>query len=342
MLDTISMADGTQVKTLDELREHFDLVSVLEHYTSGKLLEWLESQGEQVLAQEIASLNPLMEHLEAPLCSILQLPFSPEEAVAAYEARAEQGSVEACYRLGCCYLTGYGLPSYVRTKTNMRHKKNRKRGAELTEQAAMRGHAAAQYRLAECYRKGIGRNVDMAGYAKWMRKAAEHGCVQAQYKMGRFYSCKKMGKDENGIKIDKEETARWYLRAAAQGHQEAQLEIGYCFFNGEGVAQNYDEAIKWFRQAAEQGSPYAICQLSICHFAGCGVEKDEQTARKLFRSAVEKWGDGVHFTWTDCYHRSLYGLKEETKNLEELFFHPIIIDRGIVSYEEISAKIELY
>ena len=34
----LEMPDGTQVRTLQDLKEHFDLVSALEYYKSGKLL----------------------------------------------------------------------------------------------------------------------------------------------------------------------------------------------------------------------------------------------------------------------------------------------------------------
>ena len=33
----LKMADGAEVRTLDQLREHFDLASVLGYYSSGRL-----------------------------------------------------------------------------------------------------------------------------------------------------------------------------------------------------------------------------------------------------------------------------------------------------------------
>ena len=37
------------------------------------------------------------------------------------------------------------------------------------------------------------------------------------------------------------------------GNSSAQNSLGACYYNGEGVEQNYTEAVKWFRKAAEQG-----------------------------------------------------------------------------------------
>ena len=40
----LKLADGTQARSLEELKEHFDLASMLEHYSSGKLLIWLQDR----------------------------------------------------------------------------------------------------------------------------------------------------------------------------------------------------------------------------------------------------------------------------------------------------------
>ncbi len=46
--------------------------------------------------------------------------------------------------------------------------------------------------------------------------------------------------------------------AAEQGDAQAQLNLGVCYWNGNGVAKDYAEAVKWFRKAAEQGINEAI------------------------------------------------------------------------------------
>ena len=57
--------------------------------------------------------------------------------------------------------------------------------------------------------------------------------------------------------LDSEST----LKAAEQGHAEAQLNLGWMYQFGRNVPQNYEEAIKWFRKAAEQG--HAGAQLNL-------------------------------------------------------------------------------
>ena len=46
---------------------------------------------------------------------------------------------------------------------------------------------------------------------------------------------------------------RLYRLAAAQGHADAQGNLGLMFQHGQGVAKNRAEAIRWYRLAAAQG-----------------------------------------------------------------------------------------
>ena len=52
--------------------------------------------------------------------------------------------------------------------------------------------------------------------------------------------------------------AKWFRKAAEQGHAKAQCSLGWCYDNEKGVSQNYEEAAKWFRKSAEQGNQDAI------------------------------------------------------------------------------------
>ena len=53
------------------------------------------------------------------------------------------------------------------------------------------------------------------------------------------------------------EAARWYHKAAEQGHIDAQFNLGAMYTNGEGVAQDYVQAHKWFNIASALGNHFA-------------------------------------------------------------------------------------
>ena len=51
--------------------------------------------------------------------------------------------------------------------------------------------------------------------------------------------------------------ARWFSLAAAQGHARSQYAFAQCLEYGDGVAQDYAEAVRWYRLLAAQGYEYA-------------------------------------------------------------------------------------
>ena len=52
---------------------------------------------------------------------------------------------------------------------------------------------------------------------------------------------------------DSAQAAVWYAKAAAQGHMQAQLNLGIAYITDNGVAQDDRKAALWFAKAAVQG-----------------------------------------------------------------------------------------
>jgi TPR repeat protein len=53
---------------------------------------------------------------------------------------------------------------------------------------------------------------------------------------------------------DYAEAARWYRKAADQGHAEAQFNLGVMYLDGQGVAQDYVQSHMWMNLAASSAS----------------------------------------------------------------------------------------
>ena len=66
----LELAGGVQVRTLEELREHFDLVKVIGYYLDGKLLTWLTDRYYETEALNIRELNSESPDFKARLCTI--------------------------------------------------------------------------------------------------------------------------------------------------------------------------------------------------------------------------------------------------------------------------------
>lgn len=93
----------------------------------------------------------------------------------------------------------------------------------------------------------------------------------------------------NGVGQDRQEAARLYTLAAAQGHVYAQCNLGLMYKRGEGVAQNCNEALKLFHLAAAQGDAKAQCNIGVMHFQGEGsLAKDIAEGVRWIRLAASQ------------------------------------------------------
>lgn len=75
---------------------------------------------------------------------------------------------------------------------------------------------------------------------------------------------------------------------AERGDAEAQDNLGWSFYAGEGVSKDEDEAVKWFRKAAEQGNVRAQWHLGHVYRFGTGAGiKDVNEGLKWWHKAAE-------------------------------------------------------
>jgi len=76
------------------------------------------------------------------------------------------------------------------------------------------------------------------------------------------------------------QAAKWYRKAAAQGHAPAQINLAMMYIGGDGVKADPAEARKWFTQAADQGDAEGQVALGMMYALGQGVEADLVQAHK--------------------------------------------------------------
>jgi len=179
---------------------------------------------------------------------------------------------------------------------------------------------------------------------KQLRVAAEKGNVEAMYELGEQFCRYWQTCPDTGVfaPIDRVEGAKWYRKAAEQGHAMAQLhlgilytegipgtpedkieeyriegvkwlrkaveqgvgltELGMCYFNGTGVPEDKEEAVKWFRKATERGEPNGLWMLADCYFHGYGVPEDKAESARLYRTAAEQGDSIAQYQLGRCYY----------------------------------------
>lgn len=195
-----------------------------------------------------------------------------EKAYEQIRKAADEGNAIALYMMAAYFSQGYGVQPINKQKAIAYFKKSYEAGYAVAgydvaaslpdgspEQKEIRNHAKdnilelaneedvfAQASAAWGYREGYGTAVDHVEAVKWVRKAAEQGFADAQYKLGVMY------KYGWGVEQSYEKAAEWYLKAAKQGLAGAQYNLVRMYKNGLGVEQSAEEALEWLQKAANQ------------------------------------------------------------------------------------------
>lgn len=99
---------------------------------------------------------------------------------------------------------------------------------------------------------GLDARQDYVEAAKWWRKAAEQGDVNAQYFLAHMYM------SGRGVPQDFGEAAQRFRPLAEQGISNAQYFLGIMYLDGRGVLQDDVMAHMWFNIAATLGTKEAV------------------------------------------------------------------------------------
>ena len=100
-------------------------------------------------------------------------------------------------------------------------------------------------------------------------------------------------KSEGGSQ-DCAEAMKWYRLAADQGDRTGQYNLGYHYYQGQGVPQHYAKALSFYRLAAAQGHTLAQYNLGRMYYLGEGLSKDVVEAYAWFSvSAAGSYADAV-------------------------------------------------
>lgn len=84
-----------------------------------------------------------------------------------------------------------------------------------------------------------------------------------------------------------EKAACLYTKAAKQGMEDAQNNLGCCYEYGRGVPKDLAIAISWYEKAAAKGNKYSQYALGLFYEKGMGVEKNIEKAIDLFQASAK-------------------------------------------------------
>lgn len=113
-----------------------------------------------------------------------------------------------------------------------------------------------------------------------LKKSASADFIEAQVRLGHLYV------QVHTLPDAASESARWYQRAAEQGHPVAQDRLADLYMAGRGVTQDDAEAFRWYACTTAQAFPHALCNLAYMHDEGLGTPVDAGAATKMYLQAA--------------------------------------------------------
>lgn len=128
--------------------------------------------------------------------------------------------------------------------------------------SAIKGNSEAQYRMGKYYAESNTKHTDYEEALKWYKVSASQGNKKAQFELGMLYDGGKVK-----CKDYKSQAMKCYLGLAESGFPTAQCMVGMKYKFGDGVEEDINEAIKWFKRAAAQGHTDAQRNLGDTYMA---------------------------------------------------------------------------
>jgi len=164
--------------------------------------------------------------------------------------------------------------------------KDYKAAAEVLLPLARSGNAEAQFRLGIVYREDaaatlLNNGVGQLGTAQEDHEEGGKWLLKAA-QQGHLDAQANLGNHYcwgvagSGMRQGHvPEAIEWLLKASKAGHKGAQTSLATTYEQGICTRQNWTEAAKWFLKAAEQGDEWSLMSLSRMSRDGNGMPKDK-------------------------------------------------------------------
>ena len=287
----LEMANGVQVRTLDELKENWDLEKVLNYYLNGKLQTWLMDRYYTELADELAALSGTSDNteLQRKLCSIFGI--ENKEELVDVEAVAERNRRLAILRQ---YTADDEI---LKNIDNVAF--NQEEMADLLDEGNSKiylfnNRFSIPLAISDKTYIGIGDVVAVINSKEYVDFAKLHIsfdniCFNKEYEELVTTSDKVLYQRAEELENAKNYKAAFecYLKAAKLNNGQAYFKVGYFYENGLSVEQDYEKALQNYLKAAEIGNTDAMNNIAVVYANGIGIEKNMEKALEWYKKSAE-------------------------------------------------------
>lgn len=286
------MKNNFQVRTIEELREHFDLDKAIEYFLDGKLLAWLEARYYEQESVAIREMGKDEAQLHQKLCNILGVEHDEAEiGVIDVEAIAERNR-----RLN--ELKQYTSDPSILEKVDQ-VAFNQEDLADLLDEGVHDIYLCNNsfvIPLQMTHRRYIG-----IGKAEAVIRSSERVDFDAKgisFEAVHFDSAYEKLHNETPEQLyqkgldaenrkDYVTALDYYRKVADAGNSDGFFKLGWFYANGYGVPQDYAVAYQWYKKAAEMGDMWAINNIGAFYHNGTGVPRDYSEAYDWYQKAAE-------------------------------------------------------
>lgn len=105
-----------------------------------------------------------------------------------------------------------------------------------------------------------------------------------------------------GVPQDYAEAVNWYHKAADLGYAKAENGLALMYYQGKGTPQDYAEALRWYQRAADQGYASAQDSLGSMYFEGEGVPQNYTVALGWYRRAADQGYAAAQYNLGSMYY----------------------------------------
>lgn len=258
--------NGTDVRTIEELREHFDLESVLGYFANGKLITWLRDHYYDNEAMAVEALQPNDAELNQRLMDILGINVSDD--VESVDFKQVQRRMEKIALLRQLTDDEDLIAKVDAIAFNQEDLEDiQKNGAK--EIYLCKGHFSVSMNQTDfVYNSLFNPTITIReenaenneSISILMNETTIHGGEDFQYQMGlRFYQ-------GDGVEKDYKRAFELFSKSAAKGNIEALVQQGICYYYGRGVPLNYAQAVDCFKKGIKAENKEAYFWLGKCYF----------------------------------------------------------------------------
>ena len=178
----------------------------------------------------------------------------------------------------------------------------------LWEEQASKNDSRARYLVSQCYRRGVGTEVDEKKEIQNLEVSALYGNDEAFYTLGTCHE------DGHGVPFDMSIAADRYMRAANMGHAEAANKLAWIqMFGAPDVPANSLLARLRLEQAANHSHAFAMLYYADLLYYDKGALRDTERA-------IDYWERAAQYGLSEARDR-LLKIKEDKTEAETIYLN---------------------